>query len=444
MNMDVSTISVIGLGKLGFPLAVCWARKGYNVIGVDLNKSIIDAMNNGKSPYHEANLQKYLGEVKDRLKATDDINAAVASSQATLIIVPTPSMEEGNFSNEYILEACKKIGAVLKDKQEFHLIAIVSTVMPGSMDNEIKGCLESASGKKAGVDFGLCYNPEFIALGSIIQDLYNPDFVLIGESDSRSGEILYNMYKKFCDNNPEITRMKFINAELTKLCLNTFVTMKISYANMLTQLCERLAGANIDVITNAVGLDSRIGKKYLKGAVSFGGPCFPRDNRALIHAANEVGLDALLPKATNNINNKQTERVVEIVMSKANQNSKVSILGLTYKPNTEVVEESAGIILAKKLMEKNIPTILYDPSANKDFVRKALKEPKFADSIKECINQSDVIVITTPWEEFRNIVLNDLEKSDKLVVIDCWRILDAKNMSNKVEYIGLGIGPKNK
>src|SRR5262249_2828965 len=155
-----------------------------------------------------------------------------------------------------------------------------STVMPGSTGGEIQAELERASGRKIGPDLGLAYNPEFIALGTVVRDMLRPDFILIGESDKQTGDLLEAIYERSCDNDPAIRRMSFVNAELTKISVNTYVTTKISYANMLAEMCDRLPGADVDVVSAAVGSDSRIGSKYIKGAIGYGGPCFPRDNKA--------------------------------------------------------------------------------------------------------------------------------------------------------------------
>jgi len=312
--------------------------------------------------------------------------------------------------------------------------------MPGSMDNVIQPYLERVSGKRAGSDFGLCYNPEFIALGSVIRDFLNPDFILIGESDQRSGEILADLYKNVCENDPPIARMNFINAELTKLALNTFVTTKISFANMLARICEKLPGADVDVITSALGLDSRIGSKYLKGAVGYGGPCFPRDNAAFAIFARSLGEHAILAEATDTYNRQQVERIVKLVKRNFPQNGKVGILGLAYKPDTDVVEEAQGLLLAQALTEDGVSVIAYDPAAMENAM-KVLQNISFASSAEECIQQADVVVVTTPWDEFKKIdVSHFVRQSPPRVVIDCWRVLKHLQNKNGIVYVPLGLG----
>ncbi len=285
--MQPQNISVVGLGKLGAPLAAVLAYKGYSVIGVDTNDQYVQLVNQGKAPVVETGLSELIQQSHSRLLATTDYQEAITQTEITFIIVPTPSTPEGGFSLKYVLTAIEQIGKALREKTTFHLVVLTSTVMPGATLNEVQPALEKFSGKRCGQDFGLCYNPEFIALGSVVRDMLNPDFILMGESDGRSGDLLTKLYQQVCDNQPKIARMNFVNAELTKLAVNTFVTTKISYANMLSQVCEHLPGSNVDTVTAALGLDSRIGSKYLKGGLGYGGPCFPRDNLAFVHLSRQ-------------------------------------------------------------------------------------------------------------------------------------------------------------
>src|SRR6266581_2813433 len=330
----VSSVSVIGLGKLGAPMAACFAARGFTVHAVDLNPQKVEAISRGVPPVHEPGLEELLAESGGRICATKDIEAAVSACDATFVVVATPSEADGGFSLRYVIPTCESIGRVLRTKSAYHVVVVTSTVMPGSMGGQIRSALERASGKRCGIDFGLCYSPEFIALGTVIRDFYNPDFLLIGESDPRSGEMLADIYKRLCKNSPAISRMNFINAEITKLAVNTYITTKISYANMLARLCEKLPEADANVVTYALGLDSRIGSKYLKGAVSYGGPCFPRDNRAFAALASRSGAFSDLAEATDRFNRAQIPTLADFIRSQQSANGPIGILGLTYKPNT--------------------------------------------------------------------------------------------------------------
>src|SRR5437016_12535094 len=219
----VSTISVIGLGKLGSPIAACFAARDFQVNAVDIDAQKVDAIGRGVPPVREPGLAELLKESKGRLRATQDTEAAIRDSEATFIVVGTPSEPDGGFSLRYVIPTCEAIGRALRNKNSFHLVVLTSTVMPGSTGGEIKSALESASGKRCGQDFGLCYSPEFISLGSVIRDFLNPDFLLIGESDPHAGELLASIAKGVCENQPPVARLSFANAELTKLAVNPYV-----------------------------------------------------------------------------------------------------------------------------------------------------------------------------------------------------------------------------
>ncbi len=315
--------------------------------------------------------------------------------------------------------------------------------MPGATGTVVREMLEHSSGKKCGVDFGLCYSPEFVALGTVIHDFFNPDFLLIGESDSLSGDILAQLYRDVCNNHPPIARMNFVNAELTKLSVNTFVTTKITFANMVARICERLPDADVEAVTSALALDHRIGGKYLKGAIGYGGPCFPRDNLALGALARELGVPAVLAESTDRANRSEVGKLAALVRSKNPSSNTVGILGLSYKPETNVVEESQGLLLAKALSAETVDVIVYDP-AGMENARKVLPDSvRFASSIEECIRESRVIVITTPWKEFRRLSDETLSSGGvPRVLIDCWRLLNPPPSIRSVEYIQLGKGQK--
>jgi UDPglucose 6-dehydrogenase len=434
-------ISVIGLGKLGVPMVACFAAKGHKIIGIDVNPRYVELINQGKALVIEPQLDELLQAHRDRISATQDYTEAILGSEITFIVVPTPSDEKGGFSTEYAQAAAAKIGNVLRQKTDWHLVVLTSTVLPGSTEQDILPVLEAHSGKKCGVDFGLCYSPEFIALGSVIRNMLSPDFVLIGEFDVRSGSILEEFHKGIVDNDAPVVRMNIVNAELTKISVNTFVTTKISYANMLAEVCERTPGCDVDVVTSAIGLDIRIGHKYLKGAVGYGGPCFPRDNVAFAYMARAVGVEPTLAEATDAINRRQVPRLVNLVLSYLPEGGKVGILGLSYKPDTDVIEESQGIELARSLLSKDVPVVLYDPLAM-DNARQALGDgPAFASSLQECVQQADVVVITTPWPEFKEIQRAHLARNPgHPVVLDCWRMLDGEQFAEVADYVALGIG----
>lgn len=427
------SISIIGLGKLGSPMVAAYASRGCNVIGLDINIDFVRAINEKRAPVFEPQLQEFLSANKERISATHDYKQAILNSSITFIVVPTPSKERGDFLTDYVVDTAEKIGEVLKEKSDFHLVVLTSTVTPGSNERDIIPVLEAKSGKKCGKDFGFCYNPEFIALGSVVHDLLNPDFILIGQSDERSGDILQEFYKNLSNNDLAVKRMSIINAEIVKIALNTYVTTKISYANMLAELCEKIPGANVDVVTNALGCDTRIGPKYLKGGLGFGGPCFPRDNRALVYTASKYNVVLPIAEATDRINNSQKTRIAELILSFLPAGGKVSVLGLSYKPYTDVIEESHSIEIVKVLIKKGVEVIVFDPEAMENAKKVLGDKVFFASSLQEAVKMADLIFIATSWPEFKEI--NGLEGK---IVIDAWRMLDQEKLEGAERYISIG------
>jgi UDPglucose 6-dehydrogenase len=277
-----------------------------------------------------------------------------------------------------------------------HLFVCSSTTTPGAVDAVLVPMLEREVGGICGQDFSVCYNPEFIALGDVINGLLEPDLVLIGESDPKGGTALEQLYKKYNRNSPRIMRMSIVGAELTKISLNSYITMKISFTNQLRMIAARHPKADIHAILEALGNDSRIGKKYLRAGLSYGGPCFPRDNRLLAYTARHVGLEAPLAEASDRVNERTKEELVEKVQELARPGDRVAVLGLAYKPHTHITEEAAGLFLAQQLKRQGYRVLVHDFAAS----------PANAPSLHE-------FELIANWEEFKK------NPGVKLAVICC-------------------------
>ncbi len=441
----MNSVSVFGIGKLGLPLAASLANKEYRVIGVDLNQAVVNAVNEHKSPFYEPGLDRLVKSAGENLSATVDYGDAVRNTELSFIIVPTPSQPDGSFSTKFVEEVVDQLAVHLKQKDGFHVVVVTSTVLPGATEGVIKSLLEQGSGKKCARDFGLCYNPEFIALGSVIRDFNNPDVVLIGESDSRSGEMLAEVHRRTCDNNPPIIRTTIQNAELAKISLNAYVTMKITFANTLAEMAERIPGGDAEVISAMLGHDTRIGLKYLRGGLPYGGPCFPRDNRAFASVARKLGCQAKLAVATDDANSGQVARVVELIEHELGgvRNRDVAMLGLTYKPNTDVVEESAPVKIALNLKERGARVSVYDPAGMSN-ARHQLGEEgiRYATSATDCLKGAEFCILATPWPEFKKLTGDDFSLNMRNAsLLDCWRMFDRSALSGKVKYAAIGLAP---
>jgi UDPglucose 6-dehydrogenase len=434
-------VNVVGLGKLGAPLAAVLASRGFSVIGLDVNKMLVDALNAGKMPIIEPQLNELIAANRARLTATMDANQAVQNSDASFVIVPTPSDSTGFFSNRFVLQAMDTLGKALRNKTGYHMVVITSTVMPGSTGSEIKAALEAASGRTVGPDLGLCYNPEFIALGSVVRDMLYPDSILIGESDAKAGDMLQTIYLQMCETKPPVQRMNWISAELTKISVNTYVTTKISYANMLADICDRLPGADVDVVTKALGADTRIGAKYLKGAMGYGGPCFPRDNVAFAALARKLGARADVAEATDRINNYQVDRLTGLVSKLAKAGTRIALLGLSYKPQTPVVEESHSVKLAARLADAGFIVTVHDPLAQDAALAVLGDKVVGASSLESAVRDADLLIVGTGWPEYKEIDPTWAKRDGtKLTVLDLWRTLPAETFEPVADMLYLGFG----
>lgn len=436
----VSKYSIVGLGKLGASMAAAIASRGFQVTGVDINQRAVELVNAGRAPVQETGLEELIASNRARLSATTSHEEAILNSDLTFVIVPTPSDERGAFSLQYAAWAFREIGRALARKKSYHNVVLTSTVLPGSTRHGLLPILERESGKKCGRDFGLCYSPEFIALGSVIRDFLNPDFTLVGEFDERAGRQLEACYAEIMPGKPPCQRMSLENAELAKIAINAYITTKITYANMLADICERIPGGDVDVISDTLGLDKRIGRKYLTGALGYGGPCFPRDNVALGYMARALGTQAELAETTDSANRSLAEKVAERLRPLVEHGTTVAVLGLAYKPFSHIVEESQGIYLAQALSKAGARVVAFDPLAGEAAHAELRGQIVILDSIKDCLAQAEVVLVTTPDPAFQALTPADFDREKtQVTVFDFWRILDRKQMEQgNIRYIPIG------
>ena len=445
--MQNRTVSVIGLGKLGLCMAASFAKRGVEIIGVDVLPEVVDAVNHGRTMLCEPGLGELLAEFGGkRLRATLSHPEAIEQTDVSCIMVHTPSDDDGHFSNQYVLKAIEALGTSLrKSSKDYHLFIIDSTVMPGSMANEVIPLMEKASGRKLNEGFGLCYCPEMVALGSVIRDFLRPDMVVIGSSDERAGKEAEAVFRQLCENNPPMFQMPLIDAEIFKVGLNCYITLKISFANALANLCERIPGAQVDAITRALGADHRIGSYSLQGGLAYGGTCFPRDTRAYIVLAKRYGLDAALIEAVETVNRDQDRHLVDLVLEEVKRCRQriVSVLGLAFKPNTNVIVESPAIKLIDVLVRHGVQVSAYDPLAIETTRAVFGDKITYATSVRECFARSEVCVITTQAKEFKDID-DSYIVHDSTTIFDCWRLLDPSRLGARAKYVPLGVGPRTK
>jgi UDPglucose 6-dehydrogenase len=436
----IKDIAVIGLGKLGGSMAACLASRGFNVIGVDVSAKGVEALNAGRAPAQETGLDDLVRKNKERIRGTMSHEDAVLHSDLSFVIVPTPSDERGAFSLQYAAYAFEAIGKALAKRDRYHTVVLTSTVLPGSTRFGLLPILEKFSGKRCGPDFGLCYSPEFIALGTVIRDFLNPDFLLIGEFDDRSGATLESVLARVALNDAPAKRMSIENAELSKIALNSYLTLKISYANMLADLCERIPGGDVDVVTDAIGMDKRIGRRYLTGGFGYGGPCFPRDNVALNFIGKYLEGSTQLLEVNDHFNRTIAPRFVEKLTPYLQEGATVAVLGLAYKPLSYVIEESPGIYLCRALAGRGFRVIGYDPLATEEAHVALRYHALVADSLPACLQDASCVLVTTPDSVYRAIKPEDfLHGKESITIVDFWRCLSDHVRSHpSIRYVPIG------
>ena len=400
----IQNVSVFGLGKLGSCIAATFAARGFNVVGIDIDAEKVNRVNSGLPPVEEPLLAETIASSRARLRATLDVREAVATD-VSFFIPPSPSLPDGSFSNEFLLKAMQPLAKAVRDAgKKGHLFVSSSTTTPNACDSVLIPMLEKETGWRCGPDFGFCYNPEFIALGNVINGLLDPDMVLIGESHPEYGEALEAAYKKYNRNQPHIARMSIISAELTKISLNSYITLKISFTNQLRMIAEQFPRADIHAMLDALGSDTRIGKKYLRAGLSYGGPCFPRDNRLLAYAARQVGLQAPLAEATDCVNELTKEKLLERVEKSVSKADTIAVLGLSYKPDTYITEESAGLYLAQNLKRRGYKVLVHDYGAT-PANSPSLHEFEVLNDPAALATRSDVkaAVLCCPWPQYKSV-----------------------------------------
>jgi UDPglucose 6-dehydrogenase len=432
----MSDVSIFGLGKVGYSLAACLGVAGHTVVGCDPLGDIVDAINARQHSTEEPGVADRVAQLdQSRLRATTSAEDAVLDSDTSIVIVPTPSNVLGGFSLKYVLRVCEQIGAALRRKKDEHTVSLASTVLPGASERYVVPALEAASGRRVGDGLRYCYNPWFIALGEVVKGMETPDYALIGEADSKSGDRVEALHKSMIRNDAPVVRMKLIEAEISKIACNTHETMRVSFANMLFSLCAEVPGADVDKITGA--LSYRMGQRFFKGAVPYGGPCWPRDNRALAVFMDAVGVPSLMPRTIDQSNAEHGQYLLRKVLSETQAGEAVGLLGLSYKPGTPVIERSFGIDLASWLAAEGRRVISWDPLAMAE-ARKVLGELiDYAPSAEQCLSQSSVAIVINPMKEFAIV---DWSAAAKTRVLDPWRCLAPAAVQKIGTYVALGQG----
>ena len=430
--MSKSTLAVIGCGKLGAPLVACLAHAGHTVIGIDTNQELIQNLKANKITWSEPNLVEYLEKYKSQISFESTYSHTFNEVTTTFIIVPTPSTRSGEYSIDFVLAAMKSIGDKLnKINFDTHTIVIVSTVMPGDTEGRITSTLNESLGKKS-ERVSICYSPEFIALGSVIKNLQNPDSILIGQPNEKAGSELQELLLSIVVNQPKVLRMTTTEAEIAKIAINSYVTTKISFSNQISEICERVPGASAENVLRAIGADTRIGISYLKQGTSYGGPCFPRDNRAFAKYAENLGINLNIAHATDDVNNRQQARLVTILNKVAPDARNILIVGMSYKKDTDVYEESPALKFINENTTYNY--FVFDDHVSKvyDYNRLTFVTEK---KLTENNLSIDVAILFVPSDSYAKI---PEYLADDALLIDFWGNWSGYRNSKSKAYLKIG------
>jgi len=434
-------ISFFGLGYVGLVTALAFSSRGFRVYGYDVDESKIDSLRKGKLYIYEPGLQDLLKRSEGNFIPTSDHREAVLNTDITFIAVGTPPRQDGSADLSYIESAARMIGRDLREKK-YHLVVVRSTVPPGTTERVSK-IIEKESGKSAGRDFGICMSPEFLREGNAVEDIFNPDRVVIGSIDERSGDLLEELWRRFYGERVTILRTNLVNAEFIKYASNAFLAMKVSFINEIANIAQRVRGADVEVIAKGIGLDKRIGPLFLRAGLGFGGSCFPKDLRALIRFSEELGYNPKLLNSVKEVNDEQAGKAVELAMKLTGElkGKKVAVLGLSFKPNTDDMRDAVSIRVVEELLKLDAKVAVYDPAAVENARRIFGNRVLYASSPIDCIRNADCAIIVTEWDEFKKLGPEDFVNNMRdPVVIDGRRIYDPEVFCRRVKFAAIGLG----
>lgn len=433
-------IAILGMGYVGLTSAIAFAKHGFYSICTTTTSSKAENLNRGIPPFYEPGLEEVVREMIERnmLSGSTDNIGVVRSADVTFICVGTPSLKDGSADLSAIEATAKDIGLALRDSENYHVVVVKSTILPGTTENLILPTIEKYSGKRGGVDFGVCMNPEFLRQGEAIHDSLNPDRIVIGEYDQRSGNVLEYIYKDYdC---PKM-RCDIKTAELIKYAANSLLATKITFANEFSRICEKF---NVDVyeVMRGVGLDFRINPLFLNAGCGFGGSCFPKDVNAIVAHAKKICVETPLLDSVLYTNKLQPMHFIELIQDAVGtlKGKVVAFLGLSFKPNTDDTRSTRALPIIKKLYEKGARVKAYDPKAIENFKHLTDLPIVYCEKWVDALRDADLVVIQSDWREIRDIRVEDFKKLLKNpIVVDGRRTYNPMKMiSEGVKYYGIG------
>ncbi|WP_292470276.1 UDP-glucose/GDP-mannose dehydrogenase family protein [Methanolobus sp.] len=427
-------VSIIGSGYVGSVSAACFADLGHEVICIDIDEEKVKQINAGIAPIWEEGLDDLLAKYTQKsLIATSDYDYAVQNSDASFICVGTPSDEFGNIDLSIVKAASASLGRAIAKKDHYHVVVVKSTVVPETTEKVVLPIVEEYSGKKAGKDFGIAMNPEFLREGKAVYDFMNPDKIVVGAIDERSGFVVSELYREL---DCEVTHTNPRTAEMIKYVNNSFLATKISFANEVGNICKQL-GIDTYEVMDAVGTDFRIERQFLNSGAGFGGSCFPKDVKAIIGKAKDIGYEPQLLRSVVEVNDRQPLKMIELLQEKVTKlkGKRIAVLGLAFKNDTDDIRESRSIPVIAELQRLGADIAAYDPMAE-EHMKKLFPEITYCKNSSEALLEADGCLIMTEWSEFRELD-KEFNVMANRIVIDGRHMIKPERLSVEIDYSGI-------
>ncbi len=427
-------VSIVGSGYVGTTVAACLADVGHEVDNIDIDSDVVTAINEGRTPIHEQGLDKLVSTYSGSRLRAHSTYEVVPETELTMLALPTPTDADGAIDLSAMKTGIESVGNALRDKDGYHLVVIKSTVIPGTTADTLRPLLESAAEKLDGEQIGLAVNPEFLREGSAVDDFMTPDKIVFGtDGDDRARALLRSLYGPIADDDDvTVVETGRREAEMIKYANNAFLAAKVSLINELGNICKEF-GVDSYEVAAAIALDDRIGERFLRSGVGWGGSCFPKDVDAIRHAAKAVGYEPDLLDATVSVNDKQPTRLIELLETHTDlSDARIAVLGLSFKPGTDDIRNSRAIPVIEGLNARGATVVGYDPVAN-ERMRDRIPDIEYAPSAEAALTGADGAVVVTDWDEFATLDA-EFGRMDTPVVVDGRRVVTP---NEEITYEGL-------
>jgi len=431
-------IMIVGAGYVGLSMGAVLSRK-HDVVLFDINKKVVDSINAGTSPIHEEGIGNLLqSAISDGCLRACNTASEAGTIDIILVCVGTPSNEDGSVNLSFVEDAVNNLIEHLSDLLDsYTVIALKSTVPPGTTRQLL---LDRISETPYSKHVGIAFNPEFLREGTAIQDALNPDRIVIGTEDDRAFQALHNMYTEIVDNHPVYVKTGIESAELCKYAANSFLATKISFANEWANLCEKIPGADIDEVMNAVSLDRRISASFFGAGVGYGGSCFPKDIQGAIRFAESLNVDFPILAATQKTNASRPHHILSLLNLEVPdlQDKKIAVLGLAFKPGTDDTRDSPALRVIELLRQKSARICIHDPLASRIKLERS-SDVTLTDSVETCTKNADACILLTDWGIYKELGLKQLtEPMNNKVFIDGRRVFADEKLPEGIIYRTVG------